>query len=146
MADIEDSPDIPDSRRDLAARIVRQQAEGKLCEYCGKRIGHFRFCTIFQPSPATVALALPISGPTEEALTTWASAKLTKHDVNSLAKDAAAIDLTLGTEVSPEVRAECEAEMEAARKRGWRLLKSQKKSKAPKESEPDVEVGPDDRV
>jgi hypothetical protein len=57
------------------------------------------------------------------------------------------VDLTLSTPVSPETRAFCEKELADAKKRGYRLLSSQKNPKASKkEPEPDVEVGPDDRA
>lgn len=123
MPDIDDDGLI-DSRRDEAIRIARLQAEGEPCPRCENRHGHWQFCSLLSASSNMLA-PLPISGPTEEVLNARA-AKLTKSDICKLADDAVTVDLTMTTEVSAAVRAECEAEMEAAEKRGWKLLADQK--------------------
>jgi hypothetical protein len=121
MSDIESHPEeIPDPRRTEALAIARLQAEGKQCPFCGKRTGHVVYCSLFQVQPVMLLLALPVEGPSEESLTVVAMAQFSQRDAYEILKDKADVELTRSTAVSPEVQAECEAELEAGRKHGWK--------------------------
>lgn len=127
MADINEDKGIPDSRRGEALHIDKLQRAGRGYPMCGKFRGHKSNCDIFQPSQEILAQGLLIDGPCQQVLTDKAEAKFTATDKGGLYLDKRKVDQTLTTPVSDAVRKECDRELSDAKKRGYRLLDSQKK-------------------